>query len=167
MSEERQQKPDIDAIIDSAAASEGFGAGQVMAPTAKELADKLDLLVADFGRWESYKAASTEYIEAFTTEVKWHARIRLAVAIFGGLLVFFLASCLVLAVLWSGRLFANGGGHTLTAIVVASITGAVVVTIAVAKGAFSTLADRNSGLPMPEHVKELIEATRSVTGGGQ
>lgn len=166
MSEGREQKPDIQGIIGSVAASENAGSPDTSVPTVKDLADRLDLLVADFGRWESYKAASKEYVEAFTTEVKWHSKIRLAVAVFGSILVIILMSCLVLAVLWSQRLFPSGGGHTLTAIVVATITGSVVVTIAVAKGAFSTLADRNSGLPMPEHIKELIDATRSVTANG-
>lgn len=157
----------IEDIIGSVAAGEKASTGPLPPDTLQALADRVDLIVADIGRWESYKAASAEYIAAFKTEVEWHARIRLAVAIAGGVVVVFLGACLVLGVLWAGPLFSKDNAHALTALIAATITGIVVVTIAVAKGAFSTMADRNAGLPMPEHIKELIEAGKSMMGGGQ
>lgn len=55
--------------------------------------------------------------------------------------------------------------HALTALIVGCITGSVVVTIALVKGAFSNLVDRNAGLPMPEHMKEIVEAAKNLVGG--
>lgn len=159
------QPESISAIIGQVAAGEA-AAATLSPDDLRALADRVDLLTADFGRWETYKAASTEYITAFKLEVDWHWRIRLAVAVACGVLILFLGTCLVLGVLWAGPLFGKDESHALTALIVATITGCVVVTIAVTKGAFGTLADRNAGLPMPEHIKELVEAGKSMMGGG-
>jgi len=166
MSDAPAPEPTIEDIIGSAAAGERASAAPSPSDDLQALADRVDLLVADIGRWESYKAASAEYIAAFKTEVEWHARIRFAVAVACAVVVFFLGSCLVLGVLWASRLFGDDKSHSLTALIVATVTGIVVITISVTKGAFSTMADRNASLPMPEHIKELIEAGKSMMGGG-
>lgn len=155
----------IGAIIRDAAASEASASDDLSQEDLRSLADRVDLLTADFGKWEAYKAASTEYIDAFKTEADWHWRIRLAVAIAGGTLVLFLAVCLVLGVLWAGPLFRPDQAHALTALIIGCITGSVIVTIALVKGAFSNLSDRNAGLPMPEHMKEIVDAAKSIVGG--
>ncbi len=129
------------------------------------MADSLELLTADFGSWKGYKAASTKYVEEFTTEVVWHRRIRLGVAIACALLVLFLVIMLMVGVRNANN-FKPEQSHALTALIVGCITGSVVVTIALVKGAFSNLADRNAGLPMPEHIKEIVEAAKNIVGGG-
>lgn len=160
-----QQPKDIEGIIEAAVAAEAPGAAS-QAPDVKALADQLDLLTADFGRWDEFKAASAEYVREFKTELEWHRKIRLWVVIACGALVVFLGLCLVLGVLWAKPLFGEDPSHALTALIVATVTGSVIVTIAVARGAFATMADRNAGLPMPEHMKELIEASKSLLGSG-
>ncbi|WP_212742101.1 hypothetical protein, partial [Sphingomonas sp. 3F27F9] len=80
-------------------------------------------------------------------------------------LVLFLATVLVVSLCRSDR-FGADQPHALTALIVATVTGCVVVTIAVTKGAFATMADRNAGLPMPEHMKEIIEVGKNIIGGG-
>jgi hypothetical protein len=158
-------RPDsIESIIGSAAAGEASAAA-LTPDDLKALADRVDLLTADFGRWESYKAASAEYVTAFKNEVDWHWRIRLAVSIACGVLVVFLATVLVVCLCHADR-FGPNQPHALTALIVATVTGCVVVTIAATKGAFATMADRNAGLPMPEHMKEIFEAGKSIIGGG-
>ncbi len=121
-------------------------------------------MTADIGRWESYKAASTEYVLAFKTEVDWHNRIRLAVSVGCGLLVIFLLIMLMVGV-HNANDFKPEHSHALTALIVGCITGSVIVTIAVVKGAFSNVADRNAGLPMPEHMKEIVDAAKGIMGG--
>ncbi len=163
MSSEPTPDESIDDIIGGAAATEGAGA-TLSAEDLKALADKVELLTADFGRWESYKAASSEYITEFTAEIQWHRRIRFAVAIACACLVLFLTAVLVVALCWANTLFAGAHAHALTALIVATVTGSVVVTIAAIKGAFQTTADRNVGLPMPDHMKEIVEAAKTVVG---
>lgn len=163
MSDEPIPEPSIGDIIGEAAATERAAASSIPDDN-KKLAESLDLLTADFGRWESYKAASAEYINEFTTEVRWHRRIRLAVSIACALLVLFLATVLVVALRHANTLFSDSSGHALTALIVATVTGCVVVTIATIKGAFQTMADRNSGLPMPDHIKEIVDAARDYMG---
>ncbi|AYJ86895.1 hypothetical protein D3Y57_14290 [Sphingomonas paeninsulae] len=164
MTDEPLPNDTIGSIIGDAAAGEASSAA--LAPDDfKALADHVELLTADFGRWESYKAASVEYIAVFANEVVWHKRIRLAVSIACGVLVVFLAGVLVVSLCHADS-FGADQAHALTAIIAATVTGCVVVTIAVTRGAFSTLTDRNAGLPMPEHMKEIVEAAKSIIGGG-
>lgn len=152
-------------IISQVAANERNSANTLSQDDLKALADKLDLLTADFGRWESYKAASTEYISAFRSEVNWHGRIRIAVSVAGAFLVMFLLVMLVVGVRHAND-FKAAQSHALTALIVGCITGSVVVTIALVKGAFANLADRNAGLPMPEHIKEIVDAAKSIVSSG-
>lgn len=166
MTGERTPSDQIGDIISEAAAGERAAAAEDISPDdLKALADRLELLTADFGRWETYKAASTEYIAEFKAEVTWHRHIRLGVSIAAGVLVVFLAVSLVLGVLWAGPLFRKDQAHALTALIVGCITGSVIVTIALVKGAFSNLTDRNAGLPMPEHMKEIVDAAKGIVGG--
>lgn len=72
---------------------------------------------------------------------------------------------LVLAILFAQDLFRPDQANALTALIVGCITGSVVVPIALVKGAFSNVADRNAGLPMPEHMKEIIDAAKNIMGG--
>lgn len=80
-------------------------------------------------------------------------------------MVISLLAGLFCAIAYRDSLFGADPGHALTAMIVATVGGSVVVMIAVAKGAFSTMADRNSGLPMPEHMKELYEVGKSFWKG--
>ena len=165
MSEEPNPNPSIGDIIGQAAATEAADTSN--ADSAKALADTLELLKADFGRWETYKAASTEYIAEFTTEIRWHRRIRTAVAVACALLVIFLALVLIVALCRAKILFPDNSGHALTALIAATITGCVVVAIATIKGAFQTMADRSAGLPMPDHMKEIVDAAKHLIGAGK
>lgn len=92
----------IDSIIQQVAADQGGPPVEDADPLAV-LSEKLDLLIADAGKWNEYKAASTEYIKEFTIEVRWHRRIRLAAAVFCGALIFTFITCLILAVLLALR----------------------------------------------------------------
>ncbi|MCK9542498.1 MAG: hypothetical protein M0R03_10775 [Novosphingobium sp.] len=114
---------------------------------------------------KGYKAASTEYIKEFTKEIVWHRRIRAAVTGACGVLIVFFAIVLVCGLNNSDTLFTAEQSHALTALIVGCITGCVIVTIALVKGAFSNLADRNAGLPMPDHIKEIVDAAKNIVGG--
>lgn len=155
----------IESVIGDAAAQEGAAADTLSPDDLKKLADEIELLKADFGNWESYKAASTEYVKAFTKEVEWHRKIRLGVALAGLGIVLFLAILLICGVANATTIFGADPGHALTALIVGCITGCVIVTIALIKGAFSNVADRNAGLPMPDHIKEIVEAGKNLVGG--
>lgn len=165
MSGEPTPNDTIEGIIGQSAAGEGGASEIISQEDMRAMADGLELLTADFGSWKNYKAASTKYVEEFAAEISWHRRIRLGVAIACAVLVLFLTVGLVLAVLYAQDLFRADQSNALTALIVGCITGSVVVTIALVKGAFSNLADRNAGLPMPEHMKEIVDAARNIMGG--
>lgn len=166
MSDEQLPEDTIGSIIGEAAAGEKAAAA-ISPDDLQLLADKVELLTADFGRWESYKAASVEYVIAFKDELNWHRRIRAAVSVACAIIIIFFATILVVALRHSDTLFKDTTGHALTALIVATVTGTVVITIAVIKGAFQTMADRNAGLPMPDHMKEIVDAGKNLFGGGK
>lgn len=165
MSADPTSEKSIGDIIDGAAASETAAAAH--SPDLKALADRVELLTADFGRWDSYKAASAEYVVEFKNELKSHRKIRFWVSVACALLVAFFVGVLIVALRSAKTLFSDGQQHALTALIVATVTGSVIVTIALIKGAFQTLADRNSGLPMPDHMKEIVAASKGIIGGGK
>lgn len=153
----------ISDIIGSAAADEGIEiAPGPIYPTAADLAERVDLLIADFGRWTEYKAASTEYISEFTTEIRWHRHIRLAVVIACAILVVCFGILLVYCLKNATVIFGPNPGTGLTALIAGTIGGSVIIAIAAIKGAFSVMKDRNEGLPMPDHFKELYDATKNI-----
>ena len=165
MSEKQTPKPSIGDIIGGAAASETAAANQL--PDLQALADRVELLTADFGRWDSYKSASAEYVTEFKDELKSHRKIRFWVSVSCVFLVAFFIGVLIVALCNAKTLFSDNQQHALTALIVATVTGSVIVTIALTKGAFQTLADRNAGLPMPDHMKEIVEAGKSIIGAGK
>lgn len=165
MSGEPLPKDSIESIIGQSAVEQAAGGETISQDDMRAMADALQLLTADFGAWKGYKAASTQYIKDFTTEIVWHRRIRFAVTMACALLVVTLGITLVYAIRHAGTLFGRGNEHSLTALIVGCITGSVIVTIALVKGAFSNLAERNAGLPMPEHMKEIVEAAKNIVGG--
>lgn len=171
MSGKRRPKKDpsenIENVISAAAAQEGASAETLSTEDLKTLADEVELLKADFGRWDSYKGAATEYVDEFTKEIKWHRRVRLGVSIGGGALILFLSILLVCGISKSTEIFGTNAGNALTALIVGCIGGCVIVTIALIKGAFSNVADRNAGLPMPDHIKEIVDAGKNITGIGR
>jgi hypothetical protein len=165
MSGEPLPKDSIESIIGQSAVEQAAGGETISQDDMRAMADALQLLTADFGAWKGYKAASTKYVEEFTKEIVWHRLIRLWVAIACAVIVTILAATLVYAVFHADTLFSKGHEHSLTALIVGCITGSVIVTIALVKGAFSNVADRNAGLPMPEHMKEIVEAAKNIVGG--
>lgn len=166
MSDEPKPEASIGDIIGEAAETEK-AAASLTPDDLRSLADRVDLLTADFGRWDSYKAASAEYITAFRDEVNWYWRIRLAVSIACALIILFFVILLVIVLCRAKVIFGEDSGHALTALIVATVSGSVIITIAVTKGAFQTMADRNAGLPMPDHMKEIVEAGKNILGGGK
>jgi hypothetical protein len=157
---------DVGRIIADAAAHQQSDVPARPSPEVAALAERLDLLVADFGKWSEYKAASADYITEFAAEIRWHRAIRLAVSIACGLVLLGLSALLVAVLCWSRAIFGNDPGHALTAVIVASIGGIVVIAIAALRSAFSNVKDRNEGLPMPEHVKQVVEVGQSLFGKG-
>lgn len=160
----RTPDSEIAQIIGGVAAEQESAAPAEPNADITKLAERLDLLVADFGRWSEYKAAATDYIEEFTIEARWHRRIRLAVAIACALIAVGFAALLIVVLIYAKSIFGDNPGHALTALIVGCLGGIVIVAIAALKGAFSTVKDRNEGLPMPEHIKQLVEVGQNLFG---
>lgn len=165
MSDKRTPDADISAIIGNAAADDRAAGPASSDADVGKLAERLDLLVADFGQWSEYKAASVEYVREFTTEIKWHRWTRALVIGVCFLLILSFAALLIVVLCQAKEIFGEDPGHSLTALIVGTIGGSVIISIAALKGAFATVKDRNEGLPMPDHMKELVDVGKNLFKG--
>ncbi|MBB5712187.1 hypothetical protein [Sphingomonas xinjiangensis] len=132
----RGPEAEFDAIIAGVATQQESAAPDEPSIEITRLTERVDLLVADFGRLSDHKAASAEYIREFTTEVNWHRWTRIVVAGSCGVIVIALAALLIVVLTYSRQIFGDKPGYALTALIVACISGIVVITIAALRGAF-------------------------------
>lgn len=165
MSDSRTPDGEIGAIIGGAAADDRAKNPSDVNADVGKLAERLDLLVADFGQWTEYKAASVEYVREFTEEIRWHRRTRALVVSVCGALILAFAALLIVVLCNTQSIFGKDPGHSLTALIVGTIGGSVIISIAALRGAFATVKDRNEGLPMPDHMKELVDVGKNLFKG--
>ncbi len=154
----------IAAIIGDAATRQELEAPPEPPADIARIAEQLELLTNDIARLNDLKAASDTYYKEFTTEIRWYRWTRLVVVIACAAIVLGLSGLLVVVLRHAKTLFGPTPGHALTALIIGCISGIVIITIAALKGAFTGVKDRNEGLPMPEHLKEAIEAVQTVFG---
>lgn len=111
----------------------------------------------DAGQWQSFKAASTKYVNAYTKEIEWHSKIRIVSSFVCIALIIFFCGLLYCSLSYRYIIFGDDPHHAMTALIVGSIGGSVVLMIALIRGAFATLAQRNADLPIPPHMQEVLE----------
>jgi len=154
----------IAAIIEGAAARQELAAPPEPSADVARIAEQIELLTNDIARLNDLKAAASAYYDEFTTEIRWYRWTRLVVVIACAAIVIALSALLVVVLCQAKTLFGPNPGHALTALIIGCISGIVIITIAALKGAFSGVKDRNEGLPMPEHLKEAIDAVQTAFG---
>ena len=135
-------------------------------PSIARLADQLDLRTADFVRWSEFKDRSADYIRGFRTELQSHRRTRAAVVVACGVLVALLMILFVTVLCLASGYSPSVKSTVLTALIVGSTGGMVVIAITALRGAFASSKDRNEGLPMPEHIKEVVDLGSKIFGKG-
>lgn len=161
MSSDKKAPNEIDRLIQGSALAES-NAAQAVDVKKVEIEERLELLLADLGKWQAYKAASTKYVSAFEVDINSYRRWRVFIALLSAALVAGFSFLLFYLVIWSPPTLSALAPSAQVATLGGCITAIVVILIVLIKGSFMALHERGNGLPMPEHFKVIQDVLTSV-----
>jgi hypothetical protein len=133
--------------------------GSLDAQLTKRL-DAVDLLIADLGQLGEFNATAQTFVNAATKEIDWNRRARLAVILVAGLIIVALAFLVGTVLLCPTLDSLRASPTAFSTVIAASIGGGVILAISVTRAVFSTFGERNDGVPMPEHLKQVIDVAK-------
>lgn len=126
--------------------------------------EKVQLLLDDLGQSLELRSSIKGFADEAKREVAWNRWSRtlalVAVVVLLALLVVML--WLVVSAARFEALRANPSA--LSVILAAGVGGGVVLTGTTIKAVFSSFAERNAGVPMPEHFATIWDALKSLFG---
>ncbi|MEL7688412.1 hypothetical protein AAG596_14205 [Citromicrobium bathyomarinum] len=136
-------------------------------PTIEDLADRIeqvDLLIADLGQLDEFNQKAREFTKSAATEITWNRWSRVAVLVVALCIIVGLSRFLWVLVTWEDFADLRENATAFSTVVVAVIGGGILLCHGVAKSVFTSFGDRNTGIPMPEHLKAVIDATSDLFG---
>jgi hypothetical protein len=129
-----------------------------------ERLDQVDLLIADLGQVSEFTSKAVKFAEEATTEIRWNRIARLftlfvVLAIISGLgrMLWLLMGDAAFQKLRDNPVAFSTG-------MAAIIGGGVVLATSVSRSVFSGFSERNGGMPMPEHLKAIMDGIGSIFG---
>jgi len=123
----------------------------------KKQLDALELLRTDLGQVSDFNAKAQKLIDEATIELNWNRWARLAVSITSLVIVVGLA-CLIYQLLTNDAFSAiRDSAPAFTTVITASVGGIILVVNSATKAVFTNFPERNAGIPMPEHLKPIVE----------
>jgi RsiW-degrading membrane proteinase PrsW (M82 family) len=127
--------------------------------------DKVDLLIADLGQLGNLTRNADRFIQEATTELAWNRWARAGASI--GVLVIVIVMLFFLRAALNNEFKTafTGNPHGLSVLIGAVFGGVVVIAIAFTRAVHSTFAERNAGMPMPEHLKTVVDTIKNVLPG--
>ena len=153
---------DIAGVISESAGNEASPSPE-LSDELKNRLDQVDLLIADLGSLAQFKARASEYVLEAKIEATWNRRIRAATALGVFALVGILLTTVYITIFRIHWFLMWGSLNVLVGLAVSCIGGSVVLAIALTRSSFAPTTERNSGLPIPEHLSTLLEAVKSIT----
>lgn len=129
-----------------------------------ERLDQVDLLVADLGQASEFTAKAVKFAEEATTEIRWNRIARVCTLVVVLLMIFGLARMLWLLMSDAAFQKIRDNPVAFSTGMAAIIGGGVVLATAVSKSVFSSFSERNGGLPVPEHLKTIMDGIGSIFG---
>jgi len=129
-----------------------------------ERLEQVDLLIADLGQLDEFNKKAAEFTKSAAIEITWNRWSRVAVLIVAFCIIIGLCRFLWVLVTWNDFAELRANPTAFSTVVVAVIGGGILLCHGVAKSVFTSFGDRNSGIPMPEHLKAVIESTSDLFG---
>ena len=124
--------------------------------------DKVDLLIADVGQLGEFTRKAELFVEEATTEIYWN-RIARACAVGATLVIIFILLMFLRTALTAkySTAFANNP-NALPVLAGAIVGGVVILCITLTRSVHATFAERNAGMPVPEHLKTVLDAAKAI-----
>ena len=150
--------------VDTSAIS-AEAAGEATQSTPDLLAqrlDQVDLLIADLGQASEFTNKAVKFVGEATKETEWNRIARactlgVVLTILGGL------ARIVWLLMTDARFDAiRGNPVAFSTALAALVGGGVLLATSVSKAVFSTFAERNSGVPMPDHLKTVVDGIGNI-----
>ena len=143
----------------AAAAADDLDSGDI----TKRL-DDLELRLEQVALAESYLGAFKDYCVSLRADQEALTWIRWVAVIFAFFFIVLMVGGLAFFMFFRGALFWMISDISLAAIVVGVLGGAAGILLALLKGSFRTIAERNNDDVVPEHMKALLEAAKAISG---
>jgi hypothetical protein len=132
----------------------------------KDGLDRLDLLLADLGQINEFSQKATSYVDEARSELQWNKVARAVTVILTLIIIFVLLRFLHTAMATDHFMALANNPNALAVLIGGAIGGTVVLAIGVTRAVHSTFAERNAGMPMPEHLKTVIDAVKTIVPSG-
>ena len=126
----------------------------------QERLDQLEVLQERLGQSEALVEATTDYLIESKKELLHLGRYRLAAITVTALIILFLFSLLICVIFYHQMWFFLQGQYTRSAIILGTLTGAIILTTVALKGVFRSAADRSKEDSLPPHLKEALEIAK-------
>lgn len=133
-----------------------------MPENVKAALDKVDLLLADLGQLGEFNQKAERFVEAATTELKWNMISRAASVIATLIVIFVLMMFLRAAMSGDFAAAFASNPYALSVLVGGSVGGTVILLIALTRAVHATFAERNAGMPVPEHLKTVLDTVKTI-----
>lgn len=130
----------------------------------KQKLDDVDLLIADLGQLNDFNREAADFAKEARTEIRWNRIARVIVLGSVAILLILLCRFVWVIVDWDSFARLRNTPLAFSTAIAAAIGGGVVLSISVTKAVFSSFAERNAGVPMPEHFKAVIDAVGHLFG---
>ena len=124
--------------------------------------DKVDLLLADLGQASEFTAKAVKFADEAATEIRWNRIARALTLSVVLLIICGLARILFIILQWPDFQNLRANPIALSTALAAIIGGGVILATGVSKSVLSNFADRNGGMPMPDHLKVVIDGIGSI-----
>ena len=128
--------------------------------------DDIELLIEHAEQTKELREKLKAYIGETEKEVKHNRIIRNSVTVVSIVVVFALLGTVGCFLYSKPYFFTQGRGFSGTALIVASISATFVLLVALIRGAFRTLRERNKDHDIPPHISQLIDAVKAIGGSG-
>jgi hypothetical protein len=125
--------------------------------------EKVELLIADLGRLNDFNEKAQKFVSEAEKEMRWNRIARVWVLVAAALVIVAIGLTVREVLINSSFAELRKSGAGFSTIIAASVGGIVLLLVSVTRSVFSTFAERNSGSPMPEHLKGVIDAVSSLT----
>lgn len=131
----------------------------------KDGLDKIDLLLGDLGQINEFSQKATLYVDEARSELRWNKFARAVTVSLTLVMIFVLLRFLHTAMATDHFIALRNNPNALAVLIGGAIGGTVVLAIGVTRAVHATFAERNAGMPMPEHLKTAIDAVKTIVPG--